>query len=87
MKIKDIIKKVFSFKKNKCFLKEASYENKVMKIEYTNGVIEEYYGSGTVWRVIPHMQRCSTPIEMYLSEIYNYIKHYGNTYPNSHKSK
>lgn len=68
-------------------LKEATYKNGIMTVTYSNGSIKQYKGSVTVWHELPFMQRAGTFKESDLSDIYEYIKTYGNPYPTAHKTK
>ena len=64
---------------------KAVYENGIMTIEYSNGKTKKYLGSCTVWHKLPLCKRCSTAKESQLCDIWQYIKHNGNPYPNAHK--
>lgn len=79
----NILKKIFGKK----VLKEANYDkkNQTLTIKYKNSDKEEYIGSVTVWYKAPLMKRCITSKECELSEIYQYIQHYGNPYPKAHE--
>lgn len=70
------------FKKPK--IVEALYEGDEMSIKYSNGEIEKYIGSCTVWHKLPMMRRCSIEEESMLCDIWNYIKQHGNPYPEAH---
>ena len=88
--MKQLIKKALKafaipFVTHRVSVVKATYENEVMTIEYDNGKTEQYNGSCTVWHKMPMMQRCSTAKEAWLCDIWKYIKHYGNSYPNAHQ--
>jgi hypothetical protein len=63
---------------------KASYDNRTMTVTYENGNVTEFHGSGTVWHKLPMMKRCGTFEEIQLSEIYTYIRKWGNDYPDAH---
>lgn len=63
---------------------QATYENGIMTIVYSSGTVKKYKGSVTVWHELPYMQRPGTFKEHELSELYQYIKEYGNPYPTDH---
>ena len=66
---------------------KATYYGSVMTIEYSDGTVDKYSGSCTVWRKIPMMKRCSTPTEARLCDIWGYIQKHGSPYPTAHESK
>lgn len=72
---------------NRPYVVKAEYKNDIMSLEYSNGAVLKYKGSGTVWYCLPYLKRCSTATESYLSEYYTYIQYWGNTYPNAHKEQ
>lgn len=55
-------------------------------VEWNNGAVTYYTGSGTVWRKLPYHERCDTFLEGKLSEIDKYIKTWGNPYPTAHEN-
>jgi hypothetical protein len=92
--MKKLIKKIINIVKNialkiylvkDTYVVKATYEDRVMTIEYSNGKTEQYHGDCTVWHKMPMMKRCTTSRESWLLEIWTYIEHYGNSYPNAHK--
>ncbi len=64
---------------------EATYENEIMSVKYSDGSEEQYKGNCTVWRTMPMMKSCSLSRREKLSEIWSYIEHHGNPYPTAHK--
>lgn len=67
-------------------IKSATYdgETKTLTIQLKSGTEMEFEGEGTVWYFLPLMGRCSTSQELQFSEIYRYVKRYGNPYPTAH---
>lgn len=66
---------------------DATYDEKTqtMTVNFSDGETVKYYGSSTVWFIMPYMVRCGSSKESKLSEIYQYIKVHGNPYPTAHK--
>lgn len=58
----------------------------IMTVTYNDDSEIKYKGGVTVWHELPLMKRCSTDLEYYLSDIQEYIEHYGNPYPTAHKT-
>lgn len=65
-------------------LKKATLENSIITIEYTDGTFVKYKGGSTVWKRLPKMERPGTHTESLLSQIEEYVEHYGNPYPTAH---
>ena len=82
-----LIAAMFLHRENTPRIISATYEKEIMTVEYSDGNIIEYKGSATVWHALPYMSRCGTGTESELSRIYNYIQHYGNNYPDAHKTQ
>lgn len=78
------LKKLFGIKE----IKWAHYDKaeEIMTVTYDDASQDKFMGSCTVWHHWPLMERCSTSTESRLCDIWTYIKKFGNTYPNSHKS-
>ncbi len=67
-------------------ISEVTYDKneETMTVSYSDKSIKHYNGSSTVWYEMPFMKRCSTTKELELSGYFNYLKKYGNPYPNAH---
>lgn len=85
----NIFRFVYNFLKSKLPIEIvfAEYRGGTMTIKWSNGAIEKYEGFSTVWHKHTMMERASTSKEVYLSEIYTYIKKWGNPYPAAHKKE
>lgn len=66
-------------------LLEATYTDEILTLKYSDNSIVQYKGSCTVWHKLPFMTRPGTLKEGDLSEIWEYIKTYGNPYPTAHQ--
>lgn len=66
---------------------KATYDNRIMTIEYYNGQTMQYEGTCTVWHSYPMMKRAGTLKEGELCDIWAYIKRHGNPYPDAHVTK
>lgn len=65
----------------------ATYDKKkeILTLTFKSGVVNQYKGDCTVWHTYPMMKRCDTNMEIFLSEIWEYIEEHGNPYPTAHK--
>lgn len=80
-------KKLFrSSQKNDRSIHTANYDKKteILTILRSNGELNQYHGSSTVWYSYPLMKRIGSPGERNLCNIYTYIKEHGNPYPIAH---
>jgi len=59
-------------------------QDKIMTLHYKDGHTERFTGSSTVWYTYPLCKRCSTDMEIVLSEIYTYHCKHGSPYPKAH---
>lgn len=57
----------------------------ILTIDYSDGSSYKYEGSCTVWHTYPMFNRCGTTKDGELYEIWKYIQHHGNPYPNAHE--
>lgn len=65
----------------------AEYHGSIMTTKYSNGVSREFEGSCTVWGELPMMKSCGTLESRELLDVWKYIKHWGNNYPDAHLKK
>lgn len=56
----------------------------IMSVQYSNGDVKLYKGSGTVWNNYPTMTRCSTSTEVVLCDYWMYLVEHGNPWPHAH---
>ena len=83
----NIIKRIINwFTEPRIWITKAVYdkETKVMTITHSDGNVNQYKGSCTVWYKLPYMKRCGTSTEYRLCEIIEYINHHGNPFPTAH---
>ena len=81
MKLLDKLKKFF----NPPYIERADYKDGILTVKYSDKSVSQYKGSCTVWHELPYMTRCNTPKERLLCDIWQYIRHYGNPYPLTHR--
>lgn len=66
---------------------KADYAGGVMVVEYSNGKVEKYSGSCTVWHRHPYMERPGTSMEHRLSQLLKYCNKWNGPYPTAHLGK
>lgn len=81
--IRQLSKRLFTKKR----ISKITYLDTTLTVYYTDGSKEQYEGSCTVWHKHPYMERAGIMTETWLSEIYTYIKKFGNPYPTAHLNK
>jgi len=53
--------------------------NKIMTVYWSDGTMQQFTGSCTVWREYPEMKRCDTEIESWVRDLEQYHIHKNNT--------
>ena len=82
-----ILEFLFPFSRRRVSMVRHEYDsaNKILTVTYSNGVIEQFHGSSTVWHKLPFLDRCSTFTESTLSDYYAYWDYWRGPYPDAHK--